>query len=85
MNGKMMTGVMATMMVAAAGQAALGFDCKMIVSPERPLMAFGEEISVDVFGAFPSNMYALASVDLVRTDTRTRRFLRRSGAAAFLV
>lgn len=64
MNGKMMTGVMATMMVAAAGQAALGFDCKMLVAPERPVMAFGETISVHVFGSFPSSMYALASVDL---------------------
>jgi hypothetical protein len=64
MNGKMMTGVMAAMMVAAAGRATLGFDCKLIVSPERPVMAFGEEIGVDVFGAFPANMYALASVDL---------------------
>jgi hypothetical protein len=64
MNGKMMTGVMATMMVAAAGQAALGFDCKMLVAPQRPVMAFGEEISVEVFGAFPADMYALASVDL---------------------
>jgi hypothetical protein len=64
MNGKMMTGVMATMVVAAAGSAALGFDCRLIVSPERPVMAFGDAIGVQVYGAFPATMYALASADL---------------------
>lgn len=64
MDRKMMTGVMAAAMVAVAGRATLGFDCKMAVSPQQPVMSFGEEIGVDVFGAFPASMYALASVDL---------------------
>lgn len=64
MDRKMMTGVMAAAMVAVAGRATLGFDCKIVVSPQQPVMSFGEEIGLDVFGAFPATMYALASVDL---------------------